>query len=170
MWNYHNEAVDHYSSMVLIAHYVKPELNQPDGSLYQTMIRCRELCMLENGLLTLYDLKNVTKGNPASPDRLSEWLRDGLIHIAEIMGTETMWLTDTMLIEAERRGGITVYLTKPEFVGHMLQSVFCLYAMLGKEKCLLAAESLADAQLAQPHVVLNQVAFFAPLFFSVLVG
>jgi len=165
VWNYHNEAADHYSSMVLIANYVKPELNQPGGSLYRTMISCRELCMMENGLLALYDLKNMTKGKPASLGRLSEWLRDGLVRIAETMGIENIWfreferLMDAMLAEAERRGGMAACSAKPEFVGHMLQSLSRLYAMSGKEEYLLAAESLADAQLAKPNAVLDQVTF-----------
>lgn len=161
MWNYHNEAADHYASLVLIANYVRPELNQPGGALYQTLLSCKELCLTENGLLAEYDLKAMKKGPTASLDRLSEWLRDGFIRLMEAMGTENIWyeefvrLSDAMLDEADRQGGIEVAFTKPEFVGHMLQSLSRLYLITGNERYLLAAEKLADAQLADPDKVVG---------------
>lgn len=161
VWNYHNEAADHYASMVMIAHYVKPELNESGGRLHQTMVSCHNLCMTENGLLTLYDLGTMSRGPEASLDRLSEWLRDGLMRVAENMGTDNIWyeeferLTDAMLAEADRRGGIAKTFTKPEFIGHMLQSLSRLYVMSGKKEYLLAAEELAEAQLADPDTVVG---------------
>lgn len=163
VWDYHNEAADHYSSLVVIANYVQPELNQPGGALYQTMIRCRDLCLTDNGLPALYDLKTMTRGKTASLDRLSEWLRDGLVRVAEFTGKDNIWyeeflrLTDAMLAEAERRGGVAKTFTKPEFVGHMLQSLARLYAMSGQRRYLLAAQQLADAQLADPKSALDKV-------------
>ncbi len=164
-WNYHNEAADHYSSLVLMAFYLKPELLQEGGTLQQTLMSCHRLCRTPSGLLANYNLKTKSRERVASLAHLSEWLRDGLLRIVEVLGTENQWyqelerLTDAMLAEAERRGGLSAAFTAPEPVGNMLQTLTRLYAFSGKQRYLLAAEELADVALAHPEKTLGTVSF-----------
>lgn len=62
-WDYHNEAADHYSSLVLVACYVRPELNEEGGTLHQTLLSSQKLCATPSGLPTTYDLKVHAPGN-----------------------------------------------------------------------------------------------------------
>ncbi len=56
-WDYHNEAADHYSSLVLMAFYVAPEHNEPGGTFHEAMVSSRKLCATPSGIPTLYHLK-----------------------------------------------------------------------------------------------------------------
>ncbi|MFO7900156.1 MAG: hypothetical protein R6V58_13995, partial [Planctomycetota bacterium] len=87
-WDYHNEAADHYSSLVLIARHVRPAVIEEGGALHKTLTRSIELCETESGLPTTYYLRGDRRGRPARPGHLAEWLRDGLVRIAEVLGTE----------------------------------------------------------------------------------
>jgi len=156
-WDYHNEAADHYSSLVLVAFYVNPALNEKGGALHQTLMSSRQLCATPSGLPTLYDLKNQKPGPPATLKALTEWTRDGLIRIAEVMGTDNDWyrelerLTDAMLAEAARQGGVVrEFGGDTENAGNMLQTLTRLYAMSGRQEYLRAAEELADHFLLDP--------------------
>ncbi|MBM3891380.1 MAG: hypothetical protein FJ388_19885, partial [Verrucomicrobia bacterium] len=108
-WDYHNEAADHYSSLVLIASYVNPALNEKGGALHQTLLNSQQLCATPSGLPVAYDLKNQKPGLPATLTALTEWTRDGLIRIVEVLGTDNDWyrelerLVDAMLAEAARQ-------------------------------------------------------------------
>ena len=90
-WDYHNEAADHYSSLVLMAFFVAPEHNQPGGTFHETMVNSRRLCATSNGIPAVYDLKNHRPGPAARLAHLSEWLRDGLIRITEVTGRDNIW-------------------------------------------------------------------------------
>lgn len=165
-WDYHNEAADHYSSLVLMAFYVRPELAQPGGPLHQTLLSSQKLCATPSGLPTTYDLRSGTRGKTASFGQLSEWLRDGLIRITEVMGTDNDWyremerLVDAMLAEAEKRGGTAKAISGHETTGNMLQTLARLYAMSGKERYLRAAEALADdSAVLHGRVSTNRVRF-----------
>lgn len=152
-WDYHNEAADHYSSLVLIARCVAPEHIQPGGPLHQTLVSMQRLCSTPSGIPTAYDLRTHKPGKPASLAALSEWLRDGLIRICENLGTDNDWyrelvrLTDAMLAEADRRGGPHKAFSGHEPAGHMLQTLARLHAMSGDERYLAAAEAIADPWL-----------------------
>ncbi len=152
-WNYHNEAADHYSSLVLMAHYLEPALIRPGAPLHRTLQSSVQLCSTPSGLPTHYDLKTGTQGEVASLTNLAEWLRDGLIRLAEVLGHDNDWsremerLVDAMLSESARQGGLRHAISDEEGQGNMLQTLARLYAMTGKEAYLTAAEGLADAVL-----------------------
>lgn len=164
-WDYHNEAADHYSSLVLMAFYVNPALIREGGALHKTLVSCRELCGTPSGIPTTYDLKTYTPGKAASLGALSEWLRDGLIRITEAMGTDNQWyrelqrLTDAMIAEADRRGGMVEAFRGSEPWGNMLQTLARLYAISGKGEYLRAAEEIADAVLFDRRRAIQSVRF-----------
>ena len=164
-WDYHNEAADHYSSLVLMAYYVAPEHNEPGGTFHQTMVNSRKLCATSSGIPAVYNLKTHQPDRMASFGELSEWLRDGLIRIVEAAGTDNIWyeemvrLTDAMLAEAERRGGVFSAFTGHEPWGNMLQTLARLYAFSGDEKYLLAAEQIADRLLLDPEHALQRIRY-----------
>ncbi len=157
VWDYHNEAADHYSSLVLIAHYVDPNLIEPGGILHRTLRSSIRLCSTPSGLPTTYDLRAEAQGRRASLVELSEWLRDGLIRILEVLGTDNDWyrelerLTEAVLAAAAKEGTLWQALRTDEARGNMLQTLARLYAVSGKESCLRAAEELADAVLLGPE-------------------
>jgi hypothetical protein len=154
-WDYHDEAADHYSSLIFMAHYVDPALLQPEGSLHQTLLSSQRLCATESGLPTTFDLAAQRRGKIATYKELAEWLRDGLIRIVEVLGTQNEWyreterLTDAILADAARRGGIARVLTGHEEQGNMLQALARLHALSGNAKYLQAAEQIADTVLPQ---------------------
>jgi len=164
-WDYHDEAADHYSSLVLVACYVAPELNEPGGTLHQTLVNSQKLCATPSGIPTTYDLKTHAQGRVAGLGHLSEWLRDGLIRIVEIKGTENDWyreldrLTTAMIAEAGRQGGMVKAFRGTEPWGNMLETLARLYAMSGKEQYLQAAEQIADAILLDPRWKIRKVTF-----------
>ncbi|HUT33154.1 MAG TPA: hypothetical protein VNE39_06735 [Planctomycetota bacterium] len=164
-WDYHNEAADHYSSLVLIAFYVEPGLIERGGALHSTLASSQRLCSTPSGIPTTYDLKRRAQGRAASLGELAEWLRDGLVRIVEVVGTENDWfremerLTDALLAEAERRGGMFAAFRGHEAAGSILQTLARLYALSAKEPHLRAAEELADAFLLEPRHAIGQVRF-----------
>ena len=164
-WDYHNEAADHYSSLVLIAFCTQPDLNEPGGALHQTLASAQKLCATPSGIPTTYDLRTHKKGKPASLAALSEWLRDGLIRICELLGTDNDWyrelvrLTDAMLAEADRRGGPRKAFAGHEPAGHMLQTLARLHAMSGDAKYIEAAEAIADPYLLESDAWIAKVRF-----------
>lgn len=164
-WDYHNEAADHYSSLVLMAHYVAPEHNEPGGTFHQTMVNSRKLCATPNGIPTVYRLKTREQGRMATFGELSEWLRDGLIRIVEVKGTENIWydemvrLTDAMLAEAENRGGMFAAFKGHEPWGNILQTLARLHVLSGDEKYLLAAEQIADRLLLDPEHAVTRIRY-----------
>ena len=164
-WDYHNEAADHYSSLVLVAFHLDPSLNQGGNPLHRTLISSRELCATSSGIPTTYDLKNHTPGDVASLASLSEWLRDGLIRICEVKGTDNDWyremvrLVDAMLQAANQAGGTASAFSGPETAGNMLQTLVRLHAMSGHPKYLQAAEDIADAVFFEQGLSARDVAF-----------
>ena len=164
-WDYHNEAADHYSSLVLMAFYVKPELLEKGGTLHTTLANSQRLCATPSGIPTTYDLARRAPGKKASFGALAEWLRDGLVRIVEVMGTGNDWyremlrLVDAMLAEADRRGGIARAFRGHETCGNMLQTLARLHAMSGRERYLAAAEALADPFLLDPEGAVGNVRF-----------
>ena len=164
-WDYHNEAADHYSSLVLVAYHLDPKLNQPGNPLHRTLVSSRKLCTTASGLPTIYDLKNHVPGNIANPASLSEWLRDGLIRICEVKGTDNDWyremlrLVDAMLAAAGQAGGAAKAFAGPETAGNMLQTLVRLHAMSGHSRYLEAAEDIADAVLFEQGLSAHEVAF-----------
>ena len=164
-WNYHNEAADHYSSLVLIAHYVSPELIAEGGTLHRTLLNCRQLCATPDGLPAVYDLKRGVKGDRAQLKDLAEWLRDGLIRIVEVLGMDNDWgrelqrLTSAMLAEAEQRGGMAEAFPDTESAGNMLQTLARLCALTGDDEFLMAAESLADFHLSDAETTIRRARF-----------
>ena len=107
-WDWHNEAADHYSSLVLAARHLEPELIEPGGTLHATLQNAIRLCATPSGIPATYDLRSSTQGE-STIDQHAEWLRDGLIRVVEVLGTDNDWyremvkLTDAILAEAERR-------------------------------------------------------------------
>ena len=164
-WDYHNEAADHYSSLVLMAFYVAPQHNEPGGTFHETMVRSRKLCATPSGIPTLYNLKSGKPSRMATYGELSEWLRDGLLRIVEVGGTDNIWyeemirLTDAMLAEAENRGGVFEAFKGHEPWGNMLQTLARLYAISGDEKYRLAAEQIADPLLLDPEHSITHVRY-----------
>jgi len=150
-WNYQDEAADHYSSLVVMAHHLRPEWNEPGGALHTTLVQSVRLCTTENGLPARYDLQNKKRG-AVDVSAIAEWLRDGLLRIAELLGTDNDYyreltrLTDALLAEAERRG-ISSLLKDSEDEGNVLQVLARLAAMSGQTRYLEAAESIADRYL-----------------------
>ncbi|HPM81783.1 MAG TPA: hypothetical protein PLF81_13840 [Candidatus Anammoximicrobium sp.] len=164
-WDYHNEAADHYSSLVLVAHYVDPSLIQEGAPLHRTMVRCRELCALPSGLPVTYDLTTRQRGKPATFTALAEWLRDGLIRIVEVLGTENVWyremerLVDAMLAASGGPHKLRDALSGGEARGNMLQTLTRLHAISGRESYLGAAESLFEAVLADAEKSADALTF-----------
>lgn len=165
VWNYHNEAADHYSSMVLMAHCVDPALNEKGGTLHQTLTHSIRLCTTESGLPASYNLATSTRGR-VHVGALSEWLRDGLIRIVEATGTQNDWyreltrLTDALLAEGKRRGGLPRLAAGPEARGNLLQTLARLAVMSGQQRYLDAAEELADVYLlGDPIAAVGKVNF-----------
>lgn len=158
VWNYHNEAADHYSSLVLIAHYVDPPLIAEGGALQRTLHASRTLCVTPSGIPATYDLRRGVPGKPAGYGALAEWLRDGLIRIAEILGTGNDWyaemqrLVDAMIANAGGSEGFPAAIPDAEVQGNMLQTLARLRVMSGDDRYLAAAEAIADQALlgAQP--------------------
>ncbi len=103
-WDYHNEAADHYSSLVLMAYYVAPQHNQPGGTFHQAMVNSRQLCATPIGIPTVYNLKTYQQGDMATFNQLAEWLRDGLVRIVEVLGTDNIWY-DEMVRLTRRDAG-----------------------------------------------------------------
>jgi len=164
-WDYHNEAADHYSSLVLVAFYVAPDLIRPGATLHETLASSQRLCGTPSGIPTTYDLRAHAPGKPASRDALAEWLRDGLLRIVEVLGTENDWyrelerLTDAVLAEARRRGGMPTAFRDHESAGNMLQVLARLYAFSGKAAYLDSAEELAGAFLLDPARAIGSIRF-----------
>lgn len=153
-WNYRNEAADHYSSLVLMAHFLEPQLNGPGGALHTTLVNSIRLCTSPSGLPACYDLAQKRPG-AVELDGVCEWLRDGLLRITEAIGTDNDWfrefmrLADAVLAEADRRGGLFKLAPEPEEAGNLMQVFTRLAVMSGDIKYLEAAEQLADPYLVQ---------------------
>ncbi|MBN2577656.1 MAG: hypothetical protein JXB10_01525 [Pirellulales bacterium] len=152
VWNYQNEAADHYSSLVLIAHYLEPVLNEGDGKLRATLLDSIRLCATKSGIPCTYDLRTMTPGK-VDVGAVCEWLRDGLLRITEVIGTDNDWfrefvrLTDAVLAEGRRRGGIHTIVHGTEDEGNLIQILVRLSAMSGRTEYLDDAEVLADCYL-----------------------
>ncbi len=165
IWDYHNEAADHYSSLVLMAYYVAPEHNRPGGTFHNTLVNSRRLCATPDNIPTLFDLRTQQPGRKATLAELSEWLRDGLIRIVEVTGTDNIWyeemvrLTDAMLAVARDRGGAFSAFRGHEPWGNMLQTLARLYVFSGDEDYLLAAEEIADRLLLDSKHAIEQVRY-----------
>lgn len=151
-WNYANEAADHYASLVLIAHHLDPALNEGDGTLRRTLLNSIRLCETTSGLPCSYDLRTFAPGK-VDLGGVCEWLRDGLLRITDLMGADNDWyrelvrLTDALLAEAARQGGIQAIAPGSEDAGNLLQVLARLAAMSGDLRYLEAAEELADSYL-----------------------
>jgi hypothetical protein len=164
-WDYHDEAADHYSSLVLMAYYVSPELIDPGGRLHRSLTSMQTLCASPSGIPTIYNLRTLTQGDLATLTHLSEWLRDGLIRVVEVLGTDNDWyrelerLTNAMLAEADRENGAGSAFQGTEAKGNMLQALARLYVMSGNEEYILAAEAIADAVLADLEQAHRDVSF-----------
>lgn len=152
VWNYQNEAADHYSSLVLIAHHLEPALNEGDGALRATLLNSIRLCATDSGIPSTYDLRTMKPGS-VDVGAVCEWLRDGLLRIVELLGTDNDWyrefvrLTDAVLAESQRRGGIHTIVHGTEDEGNLIQVLARLSAMSGQTKYLDSAEILADPYL-----------------------
>lgn len=151
-WNYQNEAADHYSSLVLIAYHLDPRLNEGDGTLRTTLANSINLCTTQSGLPSSYDLKSGTPGK-VDIGAICEWLRDGLLRITDLIGTDNDWyrelvrLTDAVLAEGERQGGISQIVQGTEDQGNLIQVLARLAVMSGNRKYLAVAETMADTYL-----------------------
>jgi hypothetical protein len=158
VWDYHDEAADHYSSLVLMGYYTAPWSIERGGPLHRTLVSSQQLCATPSGLPATYDLRSGRRGDVATLAALAEWQRDGLIRIVEVMGRDNDWygelvrLTKAMLAEARRRGALADAFSDPEARGNLLQTLARLYAMSGDQAYLTAAEELADAALADPRL------------------
>ncbi|MBN2295289.1 MAG: hypothetical protein JXM70_22855 [Pirellulales bacterium] len=157
-WDYHDVAGDCYSSLVLMAYCVAPEYNQPGAKLHDTLVSTRKLCTLPNGLPGLYYFDTRKVEDEATYLAISEWLRDGLIRIAENLGTDNIWyeemcrLSDAVIRESKQRGGMYQACSgKTEALGDMLQSLARLYVMSGEKRYLEAAEQMGDKLLLDPE-------------------
>ncbi|MCK4982173.1 MAG: hypothetical protein KAS17_04565 [Victivallaceae bacterium] len=157
-WNYHNAAADNYSSLVFHAYFINPELNKPGGGLYKTLDSSIRLCGNEDGKLPyVYDVKTKNKTKRASTEEIAEWLRDGLIRVCEIMGTDNIWyremikLADTIIKMGETRGGIINLIENSkeptEAAGNLMQTFARLTILSGDVKYLKQAEKIADHYL-----------------------
>jgi hypothetical protein len=151
-WDWHNEAADHYSSLVLMAHIVDPQLIDREGTLHQTLLNATRLCETPSGIPATYNLATCEQG-PATVGQHSEWLRDGLVRIVEVLGTDNDWyremvrLVDAILAQADRAGGLPTIARDAESRGNLLQTLARLYVCSGDERYLRAAEQLADEYL-----------------------
>ena len=156
-WDYHNVAADYYSSLVHVSNYTAPEYIQPTAKLHETLLSSKKLCTLPNGIPGVYYFDTGKVENEATYLALSEWLRDGLIRIAENLGTDNIWyeemcrLSDAMIRVGRERGGLYQQCSgSTETLGNMLQSLSRLYVMSGEKRYLDAAEEIGDALLLDP--------------------
>jgi len=151
-WNYQNEAADHYSSLVLMAYHLQPELNERNGALHTTLANSIRLCTTDSGLPSTFNLKNKTPGK-VDVGAICEWLRDGLLRMVELIGTDNDYfrefvrLTDAVLANGNRRGGLSTIVKGFEDEGNLMQVLARLAAMSGQTKYLDVAEVMADNYL-----------------------
>jgi hypothetical protein len=164
-WNYQNEAADHYSSLVLMAYHLEPSLNEGDGTLRATLLNSIRLCATASGVPASYNLRTMAQGG-VDVGAVCEWLRDGLLRITDLIGTDNDWfrefvrLTDAVLAEAERRGGISTIVEGAEDEGNLIQVLARLAVMSGHTKYLDVAETMADRYLlADPLKKIGRFSF-----------
>ncbi len=160
-WNYQDEAADHYGSMVPTAYFVDTPAITKGGTLHRTLMQSIELCSTASGIPAPYDLRKKVKLDPGPGKEAqlvfgaSEWCKDGLIRIVEVMGRDNDWYK-----ELERlASAIMVWMDRDsverdvsqhditEIHGNMLQTLGRLYAMSGDEKYLRWAEAIGDQYL-----------------------
>lgn len=158
-WDYQDVAADYYSSLVHVANFVAPELNQPGAKLHETLLASKRLCTLPSGIPGVYYRDTGKVEGEATYLALSEWLRDGLIRIVENLGADNVWydelcrLSDAMIRVAHQRGGLYSQCSRStEALGNMLQSLSRLYVISGDRRYLEAAEEIGDALLLDPNV------------------
>lgn len=100
----HNEAADHYASLVYIAHFVDPPAVAKGGTLHRTLATSIALCGTASGIPAPYDLRTKAKLDPGPGKEaelvfgVSEWLKDGLIRIVEVMGTDNDWFRQLVAV------------------------------------------------------------------------
>ena len=70
VWNYENEAADHYGSLVPIAYFVDTAALEENGTLLNTLRTARKLCSTPSGIPAPYDLVKKIKLD-AGPGRES---------------------------------------------------------------------------------------------------
>ncbi|MFB3825788.1 MAG: hypothetical protein ACE15B_03430 [Bryobacteraceae bacterium] len=161
VWEYANEAADHYGSMVPIAYFVDTPAIAKGGTLHRTLATSIALCSTASGIPAPYDLRKKVKLDPGPGQEgklafgASEWCKDGLMRIVESIGIENDWyrelarLTTALMVWMER-GGLEHGVSQrdiTEIHGNMLQTLGRLYAMSGDEKYLRWAEGIADQYL-----------------------
>jgi hypothetical protein len=141
-----------------MAYFVDTPAIEKGGTLHQTLMQSIELCRTPSGIPAPYDLRRkiqltVPLGREAFG--VSEWCKDGLIRIVEVLGTENDWYRE---LERVTRAIMTwmsrVDLDKEarpaevvEIHGNMMQTLGRLYAMSGNEQYLRWAEDIADRYL-----------------------
>ena len=169
VWDYHNEAADHYGSLVLVAYFVDTPAIAPGGILHETLRRSMELCSTPSGIPAPYDTVKKVKLDPG-PGRegelvygAAEWCKDGLNRIVETLGPDNGWyghlesVTQALMRWSDGKpisGGLPAKVKRDEVHGNLLQTLPRLYANSGNEDYLRWAEAIADSYLLNDPVAL----------------
>ncbi|HBO46272.1 MAG TPA: hypothetical protein DD670_20570, partial [Planctomycetaceae bacterium] len=161
-WTVANSAADIYSSLVLDAAFVNREAMDGPLKLALTTERARaqRIGVLPDDL----DLETFTfrRAEPSLERCLfsaSEWCRDGLLRITEILGTDNPWfermteLSDEIMTRADVESPSGNLPGNIEVCGNMLQICSRLHAMTGEEKYRQWAERIGEYYLFEnpPH-------------------
>ncbi len=152
-WTVANSAADLYSSLVMVASFSNRQAM--NGTLRRALATERKHAERIGHLPDDLDLKTL-KFVHAKPSLgrsmygASEWCRDGLLRITEILGPDTPWadrlieLADEIMARASVQARFGPLPGGIEVCGEMLQTLSRLYALTGEEKYRTWAERIGD--------------------------
>jgi hypothetical protein len=155
LWTPKNAAADNYAFMVLTTSFTNPR--QYEGVMRDILAAERKHASLPDGMPTPYRLdldQQVTRANLVF--EASEYVKDGLLPIAEWLGTTNPWFQRMVEIEEvmwQNHAGETNAFGKPmvshdiEVNGEQLQVLSRLYWITGDKKWLDYASRIGDHYL-----------------------
>jgi hypothetical protein len=162
VWTVANSAADLYSSLVLDAAFVDP--SALEAPLAQALVTEREHAERIGRLpddLDIHTLQFVHSEPSLARSQYgaSEWCRDGLLRITELLGPDTPWfermveLVDEIMTRADVETPQGHLPGNIEICGEMLQTLSRLHAVTGDDKYRSWAERIGDYYLFEnpPH-------------------
>ena len=152
-WTVANSAADLYSSLVMVASFSDREAM--NGTLRRAIVTERKHAQRIGHLPDDLDLKTLkfVHAKPSlgrSTYGASEWCRDGLLRITEILGPDTPWadrlieLADEIMARASKAPRFGRLPGALELCGEMLQTLSRLHALTGDQKYRTWAERIGD--------------------------
>jgi hypothetical protein len=161
LWNYDDTAADTYPFLFWAAWYT--DHDKIDGPILGVLEAEQRLCNHLDRIPTAYDPATQTKDIKTKDDLIfaaSEYVKDGLIAIVEVAGTNNPWFERMRAIEDDiwKHADIeTPYGMIPtnnlEANGEQIQALVRLFTATGERKYLDWAERLADYYLLKGDFV-----------------